>query len=107
MKQTVTKTMFIDSFKAAGRENQFSYNALSALFDHLEDIEIETGEELELDPVAICCEFEEHDSAHDFFVEYDYLENIRHIKTEAEALESLRELTLVITFDGGVIVQSW
>ena len=59
MKQTVTKTMFIDAFVRCGRKDQFSYDALCALFDYYEDLEEDTGEEIELDPIAICCEWSE------------------------------------------------
>ena len=37
MKQTVSKGMFRDAFKACGRGDQFSYEALGILFDYLEE----------------------------------------------------------------------
>jgi len=46
-------SQFRDAFQAHGRGNQFSYEALGLLFDYLE--EIDSG--LELDVVALCCEY--------------------------------------------------
>jgi len=55
MKQTVTKSMFRDAFKQVGR-NDFSYEGLGSLYDYLEQYEDNTGEEIELDVLAICCD---------------------------------------------------
>ncbi len=53
MKQTITLSSFIDTFQEAGRYDQFGgYTALKALFEHLNEWEESTGEELELDVVA-------------------------------------------------------
>ena len=59
MKITVTESMFKDQFKAYGREDNFSNAGLSALFEHLTESEQDVGEEMELDVIALCCEFTE------------------------------------------------
>lgn len=59
MKQTVNIYSFREAFIHCGRGEQFSYDALEMIFDYLEQYEDDTGEELELDPVAICCEWAE------------------------------------------------
>ena len=59
MKQTIYFTNFVDAFKAYNRMDNFSYDALKAIFEYLESIEEATGEELELDVIAICCDFSE------------------------------------------------
>lgn len=59
MKQTITKSMFIDSFVQFNRKDQFSYNALCAIWEYLTELELDTGEEYELDVIGICCEFAE------------------------------------------------
>ena len=46
-------SQFRDAFNAAGRGQQFSYDALGLLFDYFEEIE----PDMELDVVAICCEY--------------------------------------------------
>ena len=59
MKQTVTESDFRDAFRAMGRTDQFSYEGLGVLFDYLESYEEDTGEELELDVIALCCDYYE------------------------------------------------
>ena len=61
MKITVTESMFKDQFVAYGRADNFSNAGLSALFDYLEESEQDVGEELELDVIALCCDFTESD----------------------------------------------
>lgn len=57
MKQSVDLSAFVDAFRAHGRYDQFGYDALQVLFNYLEELEADTGEELELDVVALCCEY--------------------------------------------------
>ena len=57
--QTLSKSSFIDAFKQSSRKDQFSYDALEAIYEYLEDYSNDTGENVELDIVAICCEWSE------------------------------------------------
>jgi hypothetical protein len=59
MKTTVTFRDFVQAFKDMDRENQFSIDALNMIFEHIEQIEDETGEDYEFDVIAICCEYAE------------------------------------------------
>jgi len=59
MKTTLSLNDFHQAFKQCGRENQFSYDALEVLFDHLEACEEGSDEEYELDVIALCCEYSE------------------------------------------------
>lgn len=61
MKQTVTLSSFRDAFFRCNRGEQFTYEALELIFDYIEEYECSTGEEIELDPVSICCEWAEDD----------------------------------------------
>lgn len=54
MKQTITQSTFRDAFHAI-RPNNFSYEALGLLFDYFE----ECDPDMELDVIAICCEYSE------------------------------------------------
>jgi hypothetical protein len=54
--QTLTKSAFIDAFKQSSRKDQFSYEALEAIFDYLEEYSDSTGENVEFDIVGICCD---------------------------------------------------
>lgn len=59
MKTTVSKHGFRQAFSDAGRSEQFNHEALDMLFEYFEQLENDTGEEIELDVVAICCEYAE------------------------------------------------
>ena len=61
MIQTISFHRFQAAFTDMGRESQFSYEAQKALFDYLERYEDETGEQIELDVIALCCEYQEID----------------------------------------------
>lgn len=58
MYQDINFNAFTDAFNAI-RPDNFTYEGLRALFDYLTEIEEETGEEIELDVIALCCEFSE------------------------------------------------
>ena len=57
MKQSLNFSAFVDAFRAHGRYDQFGYDALEVLFEYLEQYEEDTGTELELDVIALCCEY--------------------------------------------------
>ncbi len=59
MKQSVNIQDFHTAFINMGRESQFTYSARVALFDYLKQWEAETGEELKLDVISLCCDFAE------------------------------------------------
>jgi len=58
MKTTVNFYDFKREFQAI-RPNNFSNEGLAILFDYLESYEDDTGEELELDIIALCCDYTE------------------------------------------------
>ena len=53
------------------RPNNFSYTGLTSLFEHLEQYEESTGEQIEFDPIALCCEYTEYDDLGEFHQNYD------------------------------------
>jgi hypothetical protein len=57
MKQTVYLDDFRQAFHNRGRGEQFSYEALELIYDYLE----ESDPDMELDVIAICCDFSEGD----------------------------------------------
>lgn len=69
MKITVTESMFRDAFQRL-RPNNFSYEGLSVLFAYLGEMDREAQEEMELDVIAICCEWSEL-TFEEFHQEYD------------------------------------
>ena len=113
----VNSDMFADAFRRMGRENQFSREALEALFNYLEDYEQDTGEDLELDVIGLCCDFTEYENAIGAAADYGFTSELEaddyedaesyEDAKEEEALEWLQDRTEVISFDGGLIIQNF
>jgi hypothetical protein len=82
MKDTITAYQFSDEMIEQG----FSYEGATALFEYFEQYEQDTGEEMEFDPVAIRCDFDEYES----------LEEIKENYQDIETLEDLQNHTTVI-----------
>ena len=82
MIQTINKSEFTSAFHKAGRGDNFTYEGLIALYDYLEQYEDDTGESMELDVIALCCEYAEYEDLEAFQEDYgeDYhsIENIEH-----------------------------
>ena len=90
-----------------------------ALIRHLEDLEDDTGEEMELDRVALRCEFSEYESAADFAECFwatvgdrdtacgidRELDSVGEI--EDKILDFVRDRAVVIPFESGVIIQEF
>jgi hypothetical protein len=80
-----------------------------ALAEYLEEMEEETGEEMELDVVAIRCDFSEFASLANWADEYGF--SIDEDEDEEAAEESIREYIKdrgeLVEFDGGIIVSSF
>lgn len=57
--QTVNLYQFRQAFIDAGRKEQFSPVGLWVLYNYLENLSDDIGEPIELDVVALCCEYEE------------------------------------------------
>jgi len=103
----------------------WSYEGAKAFAEYLDDMEVQMEEEMELDVVALRCDFSEHESAVDCIDDLgygfeseldpsDWEEMCEHLKAdyeahvkEEEALEYLSENTQVITFEGGIIIQGF
>ena len=109
MKTTLSSYDFVNAFSRAYRETQFSRSARFALFDYLDQVEQDTGEEIELDVISLCCDFTEYATALEGAMAYEFLPDADESeeKQEQDALGYLRENTQVITFSGGIIVQNY
>ena len=97
MKRTVDYYDFRQAFADYDRIANFTPEGLEMLFNWLEELEQDTGEEMELDVIAICCEFSEddwEDIADNYSVDLsEYTDDID--KSDA-VLEYLNENTLVV-----------
>lgn len=94
----ITLCEFEQAFNDAGRSNQFSFEGLKTLFNMLEVFEDSTGEQIELDVIALCCEFTEYQSLEELQNSYD------SIKSE----ECLSDHTFFGKTDsGGYVIQDF
>jgi hypothetical protein len=109
MKETVTESRFIQAFQTL-RPDNFSRAGLSALFEHLEELEQDLGEETEFDPIALCCEWTEYKDAFEAAEAYGWEApeipegEERDDTSDRKALEYLQDNTHFIDFEGGILV---
>ena len=89
MYQQISEYDFIRAFEQV-RPDNFSRAGLSALYDYLEDYEDSTGEQIELDVIAFCCEYNEYEDLAEF--QEDYGE-------EYQSIEEIEHATQVIMID--------
>lgn len=87
MKTTLTRYDFERAFTDFDRKENFSYEGLKALFDYLEDYEEQTGEEIELDVIALCCDYTEDTAAN---IARNYAIDLNDADPEAEDYEDQR-----------------
>ena len=85
MKQTMNEFDFKNEFKKI-RPDNFSYDGLDVLYYHLIQFEEDTGEELEFDPIAYCCEFSEYNNFEDVKKNYD-VEDLEHLEQNTTVLK--------------------
>ena len=95
MIQTLRLSDFTNAFRNSNRDGQFSYEALELIFDYIEDYERDSGEKVELDVIAICCEWAEEDAA-TLAEMYDIdIEGLEGEALHDAVLEEMRERTQV------------
>tara|TARA_R100000278_G_C5475064_1_gene166028 strand:- start:1415 stop:1711 length:297 start_codon:yes stop_codon:yes gene_type:complete len=98
MKKTVNFYEFRDWFW--NRPNNFTNDGLVALWEMLQEYEDGTGEEIEFDPISLCCEYSEYENMEEFWLEYD--------KEDYPNEESIMDATFYWAFgDGSFIIQKF
>ncbi|HDY88534.1 hypothetical protein LCGC14_0360420 [marine sediment metagenome] len=90
MKILINFNHFCDRFRSMGRNDNFSYGGKKALFEYLEQYEEECGLEIELDIIAICCEYCEYENLAEF--QKDYTDDY-------QTIEDIENDTIVIRID--------
>lgn len=89
MKTTVDYRLFVNGMA----HSKYSYKGLEALFGYLTDMEADSGTEMEFDPVAIRCDYDEYPNEEEYREEYGGEDH------------DPRGEYIVARFDGGIIVQ--
>ena len=85
---------FLEEFKKYDREKQFSYEGKKALFNYLNELGKDIGEPIELDVIALCCDFTEYSNLKEFCNNYGYT-----IGDDIEDIEDIHYYTVVIPID--------
>ena len=87
MKDTVTLNTFRDVM--IKEEYGFSWEGATALFDYLVELEEDTGEEMEFDPIAISCDFSEYENLQEVLegCSIDYVKNMKDLKDQTQVIE--------------------
>ena len=73
MKKSVSITDFMDAFEKM-RPSNFTYEGLECLYNYLIDFERDTDTEIELDVIALCCDYSEYKKS------YSSINSIKDIK---------------------------
>ena len=103
MYQTIDFYDFQHAFENMDRSDNFSSAGLRALFNHIEELEADTGEQIELDVIALCCEFTEYSSIMEAAKCCGYDGDM---DDESAMLGYIEEEHLFIKLDnGGIIIQ--
>lgn len=114
MKTTLTTHDIAHALKSDENAN-WSWSGALALAEWLEEMEESTGEEMELDVVAIRCDFAQwaslQDWAEDYFSDWKEDLGISEDDDENEIDEKIKNHInnngTLIEFDGGIIVSSF
>jgi len=93
---------FRNSFKDS-RADSFSSEGLYALYNYFNDLSEDIGEDIELDVIAICCDFTEYDSLEEALEQYD------DINTYDQLEQHTSILNISMFFDNhkGIIIQAF
>ena len=103
MIKTITEWDFVNSFDDVNRSNNFTVAGRKALFEMLEEL----NPDMELDPIAICCDFTEYASLEEWKQDYGY-EPYDEDEDDEDALDFLRDQTMVLELaNGGIIIQAY
>ena len=91
----VTREQFVHRFMTM-RPNQFSYEGLSALYDHLDELSEDMHKDIELDVIAICCEYAEYDTIEEVLKDYDHIKDREDLEDNTVVIDIPNEKSLII-----------
>lgn len=103
--QTASFYDFRNAFERMNRANQFSRDGLAGLFEHLEQLSEDIGQDVELDVIAICCDYNEDsflDVARNYDIDLSDCEDDDEIRETV--LDYLNDHTMVAWADNDTVV---
>ena len=107
MKQTLTTSQVADMLMQDDNA-AWSYAGARALAEYLEQLEEDTGADMDFDRVAIRCEFSEYTTAREAASNYEWCPaDFDEDEKEKSALQFLQDRTTVIEFADGIIIRNF
>ena len=88
MKTTVDFYDFREAFRNYDREISYTREGLMMLFEYFEQLEGDLGEEIELDVIAMCCDYDEN---HWEDVAANYSIDLEDCEDEDDKIEAVRD----------------
>ena len=98
IKETLNESQFMDALRSDEYAG-WSYGATKALYEYYEQLSEDIGEDIELDTVAIRCDFSEYDTCLEYANEFNDFEAdaaTTDDEVETEARKFLEERTTVL-----------
>jgi len=108
MIKTIGLYEFRQAFIDYNRQDNFSYGGLGLLFDYFEMVEDVTGDPIELDVIAICCDFSE--DGYEEIADYYSIDisGFNEDESRTEVVEYLEENSFVVgVTDDSIIYQQF
>jgi hypothetical protein len=93
MKDTITAYQFSDTM---AQKQGFSYEGTKALFEYFEQYEQDCDMEMEFDPIAIRCDFDEYESLEDVKQNYQDIETLEDLQNHTTVIEIPNSDRLII-----------
>ena len=102
IKNTMSKSDFVASWPSSYKDN-FSRSGLYALYDYLDSLSDDMGEDIEYDPIAFCCEYGEM-ALEELWEEYDAEGDIDINKDVDAFIKELEDRRVIIEDIGNGLV---
>lgn len=92
MIQNMNFNKFVDSFRDYNRQDSFSYKGLGVLYNYLIELEEDTGQNIEIDVITLCCDYNEYKNSDEYLNDYYTTDEINELMKEIkESDEDLNE----------------
>lgn len=83
----ITQSDFMDEFIKMGRNDNFSYDGKVALYNYLNDLSDDTEKNIDLDIIALCCDYTEYDTLEDLQAQYPNIKDFEDLNNHTTVIE--------------------
>ena len=94
---------FKNYFKSSQYKNNYSMEGLYTLYNYLNDLSEDIGEDIELDIIAIACDFNEYESLEEALEQYQDINSYE----ELEQHTSILNISMFFDNHKGIIIQAF